>query len=275
MGSTPRRGRLEGQVALVTGSTRGIGRVTAEIFAAEGARVVVTGRTVDDGRTVEKRIRAAGGEALYVATDVEQEGDIEAAIAEAVRAFGSLTVLVNNAAPTDLMQTGLVDGSVTDLTTERWRKIMLGTLDSAFWACKYAIPEMTRAGGGAIVNIASSAATRGWAGIDAYTAAKAGLLGLTRSIATEYAGQAIRCNAITVGMVPHVDGEEVADSPLVPILRKVQLTRLGRADDIAHAAAFLASEDAGFITGVVLPVDGGLTSAIKLDVSETLRGDED
>ena len=120
-------------------------------------RTVICGRSKDVGEDVAESIRGAGGEAIYVATDVTVEEDVQAAVAATVCAFGKLTVLVNNAAPTDLMQTGTVDGPVTELTTSRWNQIMVGTLQSVFWACKYSIPEMVQAGHGSIVNIASSA----------------------------------------------------------------------------------------------------------------------
>lgn len=263
-------GRMNGEVALVTGSTRGIGRAIAEMFAAEGAAVIVTGRSKDLGEEVRSTIEAAGGKAIYLATDVGIEADVQAAVDEGVRHFGKLTVLVNNAAPTDLMMTGLVDGSVTDLTTERWDQIMDGTLKSVFWALRFSIPEMIRAGHGSIVNISSASATRGMAGVDAYTAAKAGMIGLSRSVATEYGSRNIRSNVIVVGLVHH--GSPEADNPLIPVLERMQLTRLGCPDDIAYAATYLCSSEAGFVTGVELPVDGGLTCTVKLDVSETLRG---
>ena len=266
--------RLRNEVALVTGSTRGIGRAIAEMFASEGARTVVCGRSKETGEEVAESIRGAGGQAVYVATDVSIEEDVQAVVEETVRAFGKLTVVVNNAAPTDLMQTGVVDGAVTELTTMRWNQIMVGTLQSVFWACKYSIPEMVKAGHGSIVNISSSAATRGMAGIDAYTAGKAGMIGMTRSIATEYGASKVRCNAIAVGLIADREDSDPSQNPLVPILQRVQLTRLGRPDDIAYAATYLASEESEFVTGVVLPVDGGLTCAIRLDVSETLRDGE-
>jgi NAD(P)-dependent dehydrogenase (short-subunit alcohol dehydrogenase family) len=260
--------RLEGHVAIVTGSTRGIGRATAEMFAAEGAKVLVTGRNRDAGQDVEKAIRSAGGEALYFPTDVEREGDVQAAVDEAVRAFGKLTILVNNAAPTDLMASGQVDGPIAELTTERWGRLMLGTLTSVFWSCKYAIPAMINAGKGSIVNISSSAAIRGWTGIDAYTAGKAGMNGLTRSLAVEYGGANIRCNSIVTGVVMP-GGDD--GSPFAETVKRLQVLRIGQPSDIANAATYLASDEASFVTGVLLPVDGGLTCSVKMDVSATMR----
>jgi len=260
--------RLEGHVAVVTGSTRGIGRATAEMFAAEGAKVLITGRSEDAGKDVEETIRSAGGEAAYFRADVEREEDVRAAIAEALRIFGKLTVLVNNAAPTDLMATGDFDGPITDLTTERWDRLMRGTLTSVFWACKYAIPEMIASGTGSIVNISSSASIRGWTGIDVYTAAKAGMNGLTRSIAAEYGAANIRCNCIVTGVIFPPDPE---GNPLAAAVGPLQLLRLGRHSDMAYAATYLASDESSFVTGVLLPVDGGLTAAVKMDLTGALR----
>jgi len=259
--------RLEGHVAVVTGSTKGIGRATAEMFAAEGASVLITGRNEEAGKDVEDAIRSAGGDGAFFRTDVEREDQVQAAMAEAVRLFGKLTVLVNNAAPTDLMTTGTFDGPITELTTDRWDRLMRGTLTSVFWACKYAIPEMIAAGGGSIVNISSSASIRGWTGIDVYTAAKAGMNGLTRSIAAEYGAANIRCNCIVTGVIhpPNSEG-----NPMARAIKPLQLLRLGRQSDMAYAATYLASDESSFVTGALLPVDGGLTVAVKMDLTGAL-----
>ncbi len=253
--------RLRDEVALVTGSTRGIGKAIAVMFAAEGARVVVTGRSRDLGQEVEKSIRDAGGEALYVPTDVGREEDVAGAVGAAVDAFGKLTILVNNAAPTELVP--VVDNAVADLSSEHWESILRVTLTSAFWASKYSVREMIKAGGGSIVNISSDASTQGVAGLDSYTAAKGGMNSLTRSIAVEYASRGIRCNCFVVGFVP-------GDSPLAnaivndpetgPICRAAHLTRLGRPEDVAYAAVWLASEEAAFVSGAIIPIDGGMSA---------------
>jgi NAD(P)-dependent dehydrogenase (short-subunit alcohol dehydrogenase family) len=262
--------RMRGKVALVTGSTRGIGRAIAEMFAAEGAKVVVTGRTTELGREVASSIIESGGEALYVPTDIEKEADVKAAVAATVGEFGELTVLVNNAMTTELLMSG-VDGTVTELTTKRWDRLMLGTLTGMFWACKYAIPKMTDAGGGSIVNISTIATTTAMAGIDAHAAGKAGMNALTRNIALEYSEQRIRSNAILTGLVDHGVSEGLAEeSPLVSQLGPLHLTRLGRPDDIAYAATYLASEEAAFVTGTFLTVDGGLTGHLSFNVSQAV-----
>lgn len=132
--------RMEGKVAVVTGSTRGIGRATAVRFAREGAKVIVTGRSTDAGRQVQAEIRAAGGEATYVETDLAREDDVVAMVQAAVGRYGSLTTLVNNAAPTELMGPGRLDRRVTELESDAWDAIMLVALKAVVWSCKYAIP---------------------------------------------------------------------------------------------------------------------------------------
>ena len=159
-------GRLAGKVALVTGSTRGIGRATALRFAQEGAAVVVTGRSEGDGRAVEGAIRAAGGDAAYVQADLSHEDDVIAMVQAAVDRFGALTTLVNNAAPTELMGPGRRDRRVTELENDAWDAIMLVALKAVVWCCKYAIPRMVESGGGAIVNISSAASLLGTPGLD-------------------------------------------------------------------------------------------------------------
>lgn len=262
--------RLAGHVALVTGSTRGIGRAIAARFAREGAGVVVTGRSEDAGRALEDEIREAGGEATYVRTDLAVEDDVVAAVRAATERYGKLTVLVNNAAPTELMGPGRLDRRVTELTNEGWDSIMLVALKAVVWACKYAIPEIAAAGGGAIVNISSAASLLGTPGLDTYTAAKGALNTLTRSMAVEYAPDGIRCNCIVSGMVLTSEGAfTMMEDPVIGGATKaMHLTRLGLPDDIANAALFLASDEAAFVTGAILPVDGGVTARMPVpDIS--------
>jgi 3-oxoacyl-[acyl-carrier protein] reductase len=262
--------RLADKVALVTGSTRGIGRAIAVRFAREGAAVVVTGRTEDAGRDVEQEIRAAGGDAIYVRTDMAVEDDVVAAVRAAVDTYGKLTTLVNNAAPTELMGPGRLDRRVTELTNEGWDSIMLVALKAVVWACKYSIPEMATAGGGAIVNISSAASMLGTPGLDTYTAAKGALNTLTRSMAVEYAEDNVRVNCIVSGMVLTSEGAfQMMEDPVIGGATKaMHLTRLGLPDDIANAALFLASDEAAFVTGAILPVDGGVTARMPVpDIS--------
>ncbi|MBM3673176.1 MAG: SDR family oxidoreductase [Actinobacteria bacterium] len=266
----PAGNRLEGHVAIVTGSTRGIGRATALRFAAEGAAVIVTGRSEGEGREVERQIREAGGAGTYVRTDLANEDDVIAMVRAAVDGYGKLTTLVNNAAPTELMGPGRLDRRVTELENEAWDSIMLVALKAVVWACKYSIPEMANAGGGAIVNISSAASMLGTPGLDTYTAAKGALNTLTRSMAVEYAADNIRSNCIVSGMVLTSEGAfKMMEDPVIGGATKaMHLTRLGLPEDIANAALFLASDEAAFITGSVIPVDGGVTARMPVpDIS--------
>lgn len=262
--------RLAGKVAIVTGSTRGIGRATARRFAEEGARVVVTGRSRDDGRAVEATIRAAGGEAVFVPTDLAREDDVVAMVQAAIDHYGMLTTLVNNAAPTELMGPGRLDRRVTELENDAWDSIMLVGLKAVVWCCKHAIPRIADAGGGAIVNVSSAASLLGTPGLDTYTASKGALNALTRSLAVEYAGDGIRANCIASGMVLSSEGawKLMEDPAIGGPTRAMHLTRLGTPEDIANAALFLASDEAGFVTGAVIPVDGGVTARMPVpDIS--------
>jgi 3-oxoacyl-[acyl-carrier protein] reductase len=261
MGST-RGARLAGKVAIVTGSTRGIGRATAERFAAEGACVILTGRTRETGREIEEGIRKAGGEATFVATDLAREADVKAAVDAAVSRYGKLTTLVNNAAPTELMGPGRLDRSVAEISDDAWDQILRVALKAVMWACRHAVPRIAEAGGGAIVNISSAASVLGVAGLDAYTASKGALNALTRSMAVEFAPKNIRVNGIISGMVLTSPGahQMMADPVLGGATRAMHLTRLGLPEDLANAALFLASDEAAFVTGANIPVDGGFTA---------------
>jgi NAD(P)-dependent dehydrogenase (short-subunit alcohol dehydrogenase family) len=243
--------RLDGKVAFISGSTRGIGRTTAELFAAEGAKVAVTGRSVEKGEKVARQIREAGGDAMFVALDVSDERSVQDAIAATVERYGSLTTLVNNAAATDLVNSGIKP--LTEHSTEEWDAIMRTTLTgNVFWACKYGIPHLIDAGGGSIVNVSSGGAMFGSYGISAYSAAKGGMNAVTRTIAVEYAPYGIRCNVIVVGRVVSHPKDRGPDVPGA-------LTRVGQPSDIAYAAMWLAADESEFVTGSTVTADGGMS----------------
>jgi meso-butanediol dehydrogenase / (S,S)-butanediol dehydrogenase / diacetyl reductase len=259
--------RLKDEVVLVTGSTRGIGKAMVERCAVEGAAVVVTGRTEEQGQKVAGNIIASGGRASFVRTDVSDPGQIQNAVRHAVERFGKLTVLVNNAAPMEeVVGETRRDASVVDLTPEVWNEISAVMLGGVMWSCKYAIPELIKAGGGSIVNISSAASILGTPHFSCYTATKGAVNAITRSIAVDFGAQNIRCNAIVVGFVMSGDITALlaADPTFNANMRAAHLTRLGTVDDIAAAAVFLASSEAGFITGTCLPVDGGLSCRLNV-----------
>jgi NAD(P)-dependent dehydrogenase (short-subunit alcohol dehydrogenase family) len=242
-----------GRAALVTGAGSGIGRATAEILAARGGAVVAADV---DGKTATEtadRIRAAGGRAEACECDVTRTADVEAAVSLARRAFGRLDVVVNCA--------GILRQSPLETTSEAERSEVLAVnLTGAFVVTRAALAALREQGGGALVHIASRAALRAKAGHGAYSAAKAGILQLTQMAALEGAPHGIRANCVCPGFVdtPMTRGGYQADafgawSQICP------LGRPGRPEDIARAIAFLASDDAAFITGVALPVDGGRT----------------
>jgi len=259
-------GRLEGKVALVTGSNRGIGRGIARMFASEGAAVVVTGRNEELGRAVAAEIVDTGGRAVSLPADLCDEASVERLVAETVEAFGNLHILVNNAAPIDdiVRATSPIAESDTAQTEHVLRVALLGP----YFAIKYAIPRMQAAGGGSIVNISTTATITGSAGQPAYSMAKGGLNSLTVNVAYDY-GPAIRCNAILVGMVNSGSGTRTAQFNADPAWKAAQqamhVTRPGEVDDVAAVATFLAA-DAGFVTGSLIVADGGATIKTNMPI---------
>ncbi len=244
-------GRLDGRVALVSGSTRGIGRSIAELFAAEGAKVAVTGRTVDKGQKVVDGIRQRGGEAEFFSLDITAEGNVRDVIAGVVERFGALSTLINNAAPTATVASTVKP--LNEYTTEEWSSILVGALTgNVFWATKYAWPHLVAADGAAIVNISSGQSTKGYTGFGAYAAAKGAMNSLTRTLAVEGAPHGIRCNGIIVGRVVSGRGDSGVG------LAKDRFGGIGNPMQIAHTALFLASEESSFINGDLVTADGGV-----------------
>ena len=251
-------GRLEGKVALITGAGSGMGRA-AELFRGEGARVVITDVVDDAGNAAVAAVRAAGGDATYVRADVSSWSDCVAMVHCATDTYGALHVLYNNAGifPAD-------DGGVLDTPESTWQKVMDINLKGVWLGCKAGIPAMIASGGGSIVNVASFVALVGAATAQiAYTASKGGVLSMTREIAVEYARRGIRANALCPGPIQTPLLEELLSDPERRARRMVHIPmgRLGRAEELARAALFLASDDASFMTGASLVVDGGITAA--------------
>jgi NAD(P)-dependent dehydrogenase (short-subunit alcohol dehydrogenase family) len=251
--------RLAGEKAVVTGSTSGIGRAIAIEFAREGATVCVTGRDQARGDAVVAEIAVAGGTSVFIAADLGDEQATTDLVNAAAEQMSGLTVLVNNAAGGDA-----TDGPIADLATEAWEAILRVDLTAPMWCARAAIPHMQRAGHGSIVNISSRQAERASRGLAAYVAAKAGLNGLTRAIAVDYASDGVRCNTISPGYVLN----DRRDGDISPERRArfegMHLTRLGTAADVAYAAVYLASRESEFVTGINLQLDGGSSNARAL-----------
>jgi NAD(P)-dependent dehydrogenase (short-subunit alcohol dehydrogenase family) len=253
--------RLEGKVAIVTGATKGVGRGIAHRFAQEGASVVLTGRSEDLGRAVEREILDAGGQALFVRADISVEDDCRIMVQAAEDRFGPLTTLVNNAAATHL--SGLPergDAGVAELANEVLAEALDTNLWGLVWCCKHAIAELMAAGGGSIINISSGVATKGAARMDAYTATKGAMNALTRSMAVGYASRRIRVNAISSGLIESGEAIEplLADPAMRDWLqRSIPLPYFGVPEDIAWGCVYLASDESRYVTGTVLPIDGG------------------
>ncbi len=252
-------GRLDGKVALITGGASGMGMVASQLFAAEGAKVVLADVADGSGEQVAEKIRADGGEATYVHADVSSEADARAMVAAAVETFGGLSILYNNA--------GVMlgdDGSVHSTDESIWDTTLAINVKGVAHGCKYGIPAMIESGGGSIVNVASFVAWMGAATSQtAYTASKGAVLAMTREIAVEYARKAIRCNALCPGPIDTPLLAELLSDPERRQRRFVHIPmgRLGRAEELARAALFLASDDSSYMTGTSLVVDGGITAA--------------
>jgi len=251
--------RLEGKVALITGAGSGIGREAALLFAREGASVVVAEVADDAGRKTAADIEEAGGRAHFVHADVSRGDDCRAMVEEAEKTYGRLNVLFNNA--------GVfpdADGSVLDTDEDTWDFVLRVNLKGIFLGCKYGIPALLRAGGGSIVNTASFVALMGAATPQiAYTASKGGVLALTREVAIEFARKGIRVNALCPGPVDTPLLQELFRDPERRARRLVHIPmgRLARADEVAKAALFLASDESSYINGAAFTVDGGITAA--------------
>ena len=249
-------GRLDGKVVLITGGARGQGALEAELFVAEGASVVFGDVLDDEGRSVEQRITEAGGDAVYVHLDVTSDGDWEDAVHTAEARYGKLDVLVNNA--------GIANAeAIEDTSEELWDRIMQVNTKGVFLGTRKALPALRRAGGGSIINISSIAGILGRALTgSAYSASKGAVRTFTKTTAIQHSAEGIRCNSIHPGPVdtPMLSG--ISDNP--EILRQrtdeVPLGRLGHSRDIAYGALYLASDEAAWITGIELIIDGGITA---------------
>jgi len=253
-------GRLDGKVAIVTGSASGIGKVSAETMAREGAKVVVADRNGPGAEEVAAGIRAAGGTAVACRADIAEEAQVVAMIAAAIDEFGSLQVLHNNAALTDASMHAK-DLTVVDLDVETWDRSMAVNARGAMLACKHAVPRMIAAGGGSIINTASNQALAGDLSQTAYAAAKGAVVTLTMSVATAFGKQNVRCNTISPGAIMTPSLLAACPPEIQAVIEQSNLVpRLGLPEDIANLALFLASDESAFITGQTIRCDGGQLS---------------
>ncbi|MEV4300839.1 SDR family NAD(P)-dependent oxidoreductase [Microbispora rosea] len=251
--------RFAEKVILITGATSGMGRAAAELIAAEGGHVVLAARGKNAGDALAAALRSAGGEATFVPADVTAEAEMAELVRQAVSRYGRLDGVFNNVGAATAV------GPVTDVEADAWHADLALNLSSVFFGLKHQIPALRAAGGGAIVNNASVLGVTGQAGMASYSAAKHGVLGLTRSAALDVAGSGIRINALVTGGVdtPLLRGN-LGPSPEESLRAAGAMHPIGRIaqpEEIAAFVAFLLSDEARFITGAALAIDGGMTAA--------------
>ena len=249
-------GRLEGKVALISGGARGQGAAEARLFAREGAKVVLGDILDEDGRKVEAEIRATGGAATYVHLNVTNEADWRAAVELAERRYDRLTILVNNAGI-------LIRSAIEETTEDEWDRIMAVNVKGVFLGTKHAIPAMRRAGGGSIINIASTAGLVGSPGeTAAYTATKGAVRLFTKATAIQHARDNIRCNSVHPGPIATDMIKDMIENKerWEQRLRRLPMGRVGTPEDIAYGVLYLASDESAFVTGSELVIDGGTTA---------------
>ena len=251
--------RLSGKVALVTGGNRGIGEAIVRLFAQEGAKVAFCGRRESLGRTVEKEVRAGGGDVFFVQADVSKEEEAKRFVDETVERYGRLDIVVNNA--------GIAPASpVETMELSSWQEVVDINVTHMFLISKHSIPHLRKAGGGSIINLGSTFGTVGAAGSAAYAMTKAAAINFSKSLAVELAKEGIRVNALCPGGTDTPFLQEWFESTGDPEGTKAWLVahhpmgRLGTPQEQAHGALFLASDEASFVTGHALLVDGGYTA---------------
>jgi NAD(P)-dependent dehydrogenase (short-subunit alcohol dehydrogenase family) len=251
--------RLSGKVAFITGGGTGIGRACALAFAREGARLAIGGRRKDPLDKVAGEIAAAGGQSLSVGCDVTQRSSVEGALEQVEKNFGRLDTIVNNAG-------AVVVATVEHTSDEDWNRVLAANLTGTFFVSRAALAPLRRAGGGSIVNIGSVLGLVARKDRAAYCAAKAGVSGLTRAMALDHAHEKIRVNCICPTLVATELGMESihkagnADAEIQKRIAEIPIGRLGKPEDVAAMAVYLASEDASWVTGASFPLDGGLTA---------------
>jgi NAD(P)-dependent dehydrogenase (short-subunit alcohol dehydrogenase family) len=245
-------GRLDGKVVLITGAGLGMGQAAALLFAKEGAKVAVVDWKPEAGEETVKMIKKAGGEAIFIKADVSKADDAKNMVKTTVKTYGKLDVIYNNAA---------ILGRVAfteNIAEEEWDKIMAVNLKGVWLGMKYAIPEMLKKGKGSIINTASQCGDRGTRNLGAYCASKGGILALTRVTAMELAKKNIRVNALNPGIIATPMALSASEEDLKGFAAIIPQGRLGRPEEVAYAALFLASDESSHVTGHTLVVDGGI-----------------
>lgn len=252
--------KLGGKVAIVTGSTSGIGKGIARLFAAEGAKVVICGRREDKGQAIVDMIASEGGEASYHFMDMTDTDSIKKLISDTAEKYGKIDILVNNAA-----NVGLKDGRVDELTLEMWDAIFNSDMRGTFYATQCVLPFMQQnKKGGSIINISSMATCGGDLGSTAYACAKASVNMLTQYTALQYGKEKIRCNCIRPGLIVTPENEARVPQQLKDVfLNNISVGRYGCPEDIGHLCVYLASDESEYVTGQILNVDGGLNSHVS------------
>ena len=252
--------RLKDKVAVVTGSTSGIGIGIARLFAAEGAKVVICGRRQEKGQAVVDRILQDGGEACYHYMDITATDSIEKLFADTVEKYGKIDVLVNNAA-----NVALKDGRVDELTLEMWDSIFQSDMRGTFYATKTVLPYLQKnENGGSIINIGSMASCGGDLSSTAYACAKAGVDKLTQYTALQYGKQNIRCNCVRPGLIVTPENDAHVPQVLKDIFTdNIMVNRYGCPEDIGYMCVYLASDESAYVTGQIVNVDGGLNSHVS------------
>lgn len=242
---------LKNKVAIVTGSASGIGRDTAIIYAKNGAKVVVSDTNKSGGEDTVDMIKEAGGEAIWIHADVSKPEDCDNLVNATIKHFGQLDIACNNAG------IGGEQSPMADMSIDNWKHVMAVNLDSVFYCMKYQITAMLKTGGGSIVNVSSILGSVGFANAAAYTAAKHGMVGLTRTAALDHSAQGIRVNAVGPGFIstPLLSG---LDENLLAMLASLHpIGRIGKSEEVAELILWLSSDKASFATGSYYPIDGG------------------
>ena len=254
--------RLANKVALITGGGTGIGAATARVMAKEGASVAVTGRRIKPLEAVVTSIEDSGGQALALPGDVTTSQDCQQSVDETIKRFGQLHILVNNAGTSAV-------GTALETATEDWHRVIDTNVTGTFLMCRLALPHIIEAGGGSIVNISSVSGIRGNKERAAYNASKGAVCNLTKSLAVDFGAKGVRVNAVLPGLVETdmpkhfmtLDGRPWEDV-VAAALPKYPLGRIGKPEEVAYCALFLASDEAAWITGQLISVDGGLTCGL-------------